>query len=45
MLVQHALSGSAQDSDGRDDLLELAEAIEALDDWITRGGFRPDDWA
>jgi len=23
---------------------ELAEAIEDLDAWITRGGFLPDDW-
>lgn len=24
--------------------LELAEHVQALDGWLTRGGFRPADW-
>jgi hypothetical protein len=24
---------------------DIAELVEALDDWITKGGFLPKDWA
>lgn len=27
-----------------DDALELAELVDALDQWITNGGFLPRDW-
>jgi len=27
------------------DDVELREAIEDLDNWLTRGGFLPEDWA
>lgn len=27
------------------DLLELADAFEALDQWLAKGGFLPADWA
>lgn len=28
-----------------EDALELAEAAQALDQWLSRGGFLPSDWA
>lgn len=31
------------DGDSADVL--LVEAFEALDDWLSKGGFLPDDWA
>lgn len=27
------------------DLQELGEKVEALDDWLTSGGFLPDEWS
>ncbi len=27
------------------DVLRLADLIESLDDWLSRGGFLPADWA
>lgn len=27
-----------------DDAIRLAELIDALDGWITKGGFLPDEW-
>ncbi len=29
----------------RSDLYRFAELVEALDGWITRGGFKPTRWA
>lgn len=31
--------------DQHDYLQELAGRVEALDEWLTRGGFLPADWA
>jgi len=28
----------------RNDGEELAELVEALDEWLTKGGFLPSDW-
>lgn len=28
----------------RDALLELAEAVAGLDEWLSKGGFLPDAW-
>jgi hypothetical protein len=32
------------DCDHADQLTEIAEAVNALDVWISRGGFLPSDW-
>lgn len=32
------------ESDASQDALRLAELAEALDEWITKGGFLPDAW-
>ena len=34
----------ATDDGSVDDLLGLAERVEALDDWVSKGGFLPTDW-
>ena len=28
-----------------DSYVELVELVHALDDWLSRGGFLPDDWS
>ena len=28
----------------QDEVLELMEKFEALDEWLTKGGFPPSDW-
>ena len=28
-----------------DELLELVEAFQDLDNWLTKGGFKPKEWA
>lgn len=35
---------SAQLNGGQTDPDRMAELVEALDEWITRGGFLPADW-
>lgn len=39
-IVAAVLSGTSH----HDDLTRLAELVEALDEWITRGGFLPTQW-
>lgn len=38
---------SADFSDAREseEAVELAEAFQALDEWLTKGGFKPREWA
>ena len=46
-LSRRATSGEPwNDSTEAGDLaVELAEAVQALDGWLTKGGFPPRDWA
>lgn len=42
VLVQQALdAGNAPDAD---QVAELVELTQALDGWLSKGGFRPQDW-
>lgn len=41
-LVAHILSGKKLGYDA--DAERLAELVEALDEWITHGGFLPKEW-
>ena len=42
-----AVIESADYADAResDEAVELAEAFQALDEWLTKGGFKPRTWA
>lgn len=35
---------AAPDLAGQDDAIELATLTEALDNWLSRGGFLPSEW-
>lgn len=35
---------TAPESDASDDADSMAEHFQALDQWLSRGGFRPADW-
>ena len=35
---------ASTDPDHLGDLVELAELVRALDEWISKGGFLPDAW-
>lgn len=43
LAILRVLVSSALDSDS-DDARELAEHADALDAWLSRGGFLPSDW-
>lgn len=45
--ARDALRGTESENDARAALaaLALADAFRALDEWLTKGGFLPADWA
>jgi hypothetical protein len=43
--AREILRSQAEDGGGYDDgVIDLAEAVVALDEWITKGGFLPAQW-
>lgn len=42
-MLAHIIEGGHEDT--ARDAIDLAEAIQALDGWLTRGGFLPTPWA
>ena len=43
ILVKSILSDETDGNDGQD-LVDLAEHVQALDEWLSKGGFLPDSW-
>lgn len=44
-LRQAIMTSTGGDEDAlRSDAFELAELVEALDEWLTKGGFLPTEW-
>ena len=43
-LVEEILVGGSAAFTWKDLAESLAEAVESMDEWISRGGFLPEDW-
>ncbi len=42
--IREALANHAENGLSDDETMELVECVEALDDWLSRGGFLPTQW-
>jgi len=45
LLADRQRSTHSREVDAVQDAIRLAELVQALDEWITRGGFLPSEWS